>query len=67
MDAETRVESYYDALEAAEPLAPFFAADDTVVKFGISEVLTGGTAIERGLREQTERTTTGTSTADHSA
>ena len=57
MDAETRIESYYDALEAAEPLSPFFASDDTVVKFGISEVLVGSTAIERGLREQTERTT----------
>lgn len=57
MDAETRIESYYDALEAEDPLAPFFASDDTVVKFGISEALTGGTAVARGLRDQTDRTT----------
>lgn len=57
MDAETRIEAYYDALEAGDPLVPFFASDDTVVKFGISEVLTGGAAVARGLREQTERTT----------
>lgn len=57
MDAETRIGSYYDALEAEEPLGPFFASDDTVVKFGISETLAGGTAVARGLREQTERTT----------
>lgn len=57
MDAEPRIRSYYDALEAEDPLGPFFASDDTVVKFGISEALAGGTAVARGLREQTERTT----------
>jgi hypothetical protein len=51
------VQSYYDALRAGEPIAPFFADDPTTVKFGISEVLRGGEAVARGLREQTHRTT----------
>lgn len=56
MDAETRIREYYGALEAGDPLAPFFADGDDVVKFGISERLVGGSEIERGLRGQTERT-----------
>lgn len=56
MDAEARIEAYYDALEAGDPLGPFFAKGEDVVKFGISERLVGGAEIRRGLREQTERT-----------
>ena len=56
MDAEARIEEYYRALEAGDPLGPFFAADEGVVKFGISERLVGGDGVRRGLREQTERT-----------
>jgi hypothetical protein len=56
MDAEARIEEYYDALEAGDPLGPFFADNDGVVKFGISERLVGGDAVRQGLREQTERT-----------
>lgn len=57
MDADARVRAYYDALEAGAPLGPFFADDDGVVKFGISERLVGGEAVRRGLREQTRQTT----------
>ncbi len=57
MNAEARIEEYYRALEAGDPLGPFFADDDAVVKFGISERLVGGDAVRQGLREQTERTT----------
>jgi hypothetical protein len=57
MDAAARIEAYYRALEAGDPLGPFFADGDDVVKFGISERLVGGAAIRRGLREQTHRTT----------
>lgn len=57
MDADARIRAYYAALEAGDALAPFFASDDTVVKFGISERLTGGAEVEQGLHEQTERTT----------
>jgi len=56
MDAEARIREYYRALVAGEPLGPFFADGDDVVKFGISERLVGGDAVRRGLREQTERT-----------
>jgi hypothetical protein len=56
MDAEARIREYYRALEAGDPLGPFFADGDEVVKFGISERLVGGDEIGRGLREQTERT-----------
>ena len=56
MDAEARIREYYDALEAGDPLGPFFADDGGVVKFGISERLVGGDAVRRGLEEQTRRT-----------
>ena len=55
MSAETTIETYYDALRAGEPLAPFFAAD-ALVKFGIGERLEGYDDIEAGLREQTRTT-----------
>jgi hypothetical protein len=61
MHARERIESYYDALRAGEPLGPYFAAadagDDALVKFGISERLVGAEAIGAGLRRQTETTT----------
>ena len=57
-DAATTVERYYEALRSGEPLYPFFAADDSLVKFGISERLAGYEAVAEGLREQT-RTTEG--------
>ena len=55
MDAKARIRAYHDALEAGDPLGPFFAGGG-VVKFGISERLVGGEEVRRGLREQTERT-----------
>ncbi|MFB6299485.1 MAG: nuclear transport factor 2 family protein [Halobacteriales archaeon] len=54
---EARLRSYYETLRAGEPLAPFFADRPNVVKFGISERLTGGEAVAAGLRAQTETTT----------
>ncbi|MFC7141955.1 nuclear transport factor 2 family protein [Halosimplex aquaticum] len=57
MGAADRVRAYYDALRAGEPLAPFFAPGDDVVKVGISERLVGGEEVAAGLREQTESTT----------
>lgn len=55
MTAEATIETYYDALREGDPLYPFFAPD-ALVKFGISERLTGYDEIEAGLREQTEMT-----------
>ena len=61
MDARERIESYYGALRAGEPLGPYFAepdaGDDALVKFGISERLVGADEIRAGLRRQTETTT----------
>ena len=57
MDAERFVRQYYDALRAGDPLPPFFAERDDVVKFGISERLAGGDEVARGLRSQSETTT----------
>ncbi|QCC47359.1 nuclear transport factor 2 family protein [Halobellus limi] len=54
--AEDRVRDYYEALRDGEPLYPFFAEDPSVVKFGITEKLTGYGEIEAGLREQTAAT-----------
>ncbi len=55
MNAEATIEAYYDALRNGDPLYPFFPSD-AMVKFGISERLTGYEEIEAGLREQTEAT-----------
>ncbi len=57
MGAAGFVESYYDALRAGDPIAPFFADDPATIKFGVSETLQGGGTVAEGLREQTERTT----------
>lgn len=57
MSFEERIREYYAALRAGDPLGEFFADDDSVVKFGISDRLAGGSAIRDGLRTQTERTT----------
>jgi len=54
--ARATVLDYYDALRDGEPLAPFFADDESVVKFGISERLVGGHAVATGLGEQTAST-----------
>jgi hypothetical protein len=56
MDAEATVLAYYEALRAGEPLSPFFAAEETSVKFGIGERLTGHEAIRAGLSRQTATT-----------
>lgn len=56
MDAEETVRAYYDALRRGEPLASFFAETDGIVKFGISERLTGFEEISESLREQTRTT-----------
>ncbi len=57
MDAAATVRAYYEALRSGEPLAPFFAREETTVKFGIGERLTGYTEIRDGLSEQTATTT----------
>lgn len=57
MDARATVREYYQALRDGKPLAPYFAPDESVVKVGISERLTGGEAVRAGLREQTRTTT----------
>jgi hypothetical protein len=58
MDAEGRIRDYYRTLREGRPLHPFFAGDPSVVKFGITERLTGYDEVAAGLREQT-RTTEG--------
>lgn len=56
MDPQAFVRAYYDALRAGEPLPPFFADHDDLVKVGIAETLVGR-EVEHGLRAQTETTT----------
>jgi hypothetical protein len=56
MSATETVEEYYEALRRGEPLSPFFAEREDVVKFGISERLDGYEAVAEGLREQTRTT-----------
>jgi hypothetical protein len=57
MNARETIAAYYAALRAGDPLGPFFAdTDRSVVKFGISEQLSGTDAIRAGLQEQTETT-----------
>jgi hypothetical protein len=56
MDAEATVRAYYDALRDGEALHPYFAEEETLRKYGISERLAGYDAVAAGLREQTRRT-----------
>lgn len=56
MGPEETVQEYYEALRRGEPLSPFFAERPDIVKFGISERLTGYDEIAAGLQEQTETT-----------
>jgi len=56
MDTEDTIRGYYDALRNGEVLHRYFAKDDSLVKFGISECLTGYEEVSQGLDEQTRRT-----------
>lgn len=56
MSAEATIEEYYDALRSDEPLVPYFAEHEDLVKAGISERLVGPEEVAEGLREQTETT-----------
>ncbi|MFB6151685.1 MAG: nuclear transport factor 2 family protein [Haloarculaceae archaeon] len=56
MGAASRVRAYYDALRDGDPLYPYFAPDETVVKFGVSETLRGYEEVEAALREQSRTT-----------
>jgi hypothetical protein len=56
MDAEETVRDYYEALRRGEPLSPYFAEDEDLVKCGISERLVGDDEVAGGLREQSRRT-----------
>ncbi|UPV74736.1 nuclear transport factor 2 family protein [Halorussus limi] len=56
MSATETVEEYYEALRRGEPLSPYFAEREDVVKFGISDRLVGHEAVAEGLRDQTRTT-----------
>jgi hypothetical protein len=56
VSAESRIRAYYDALRDGDPLYHYFAPDDAVVKFGLSEHLDGYGAVEDALQEQTRTT-----------
>lgn len=56
MSTTRTIRAYYEALRRGEPLSPFFAECSGVVKFGITERLTGYDAIADGLCEQTHTT-----------
>ena len=54
---ESVVRDYYDALRNGDPLEPYFLADESTVKFGLSEALFGESEVSDALQEQTETTT----------
>jgi hypothetical protein len=54
--AREYIERYYDVLRKGEPLGTFFANDEDLVKFGISEQLRGAEAVVEGLADQTATT-----------
>jgi len=56
MDVDETVRDYYEALRRGEPLHPYFAEDDDLVKCGVSERLVGYDAVAEALREQTRTT-----------
>lgn len=65
MSVEARIRAYYDALRNGVPLDPYFAADEGVVKFGLSEHLDGGDAVADALQRQTRRTANWTVDSRH--
>ncbi|MFB6252169.1 MAG: nuclear transport factor 2 family protein [Halobellus sp.] len=54
--ARERLHEYYAALRNGEPLYPFFVEDPAIVKYGITEKLTGYAEVEAGLRAQSAST-----------
>ena len=56
MNPTETVEEYYEALRRGEPLSPYFAEREDVVKFGVSERLAGSREVAEGLREQSRTT-----------
>jgi hypothetical protein len=56
MSATATVREYYAALRAGDPLAPFFAEREDLVKVGVTERLAGHEAVAAGLAEQTRET-----------
>ena len=56
MSATDAVREYYESLRRGEPLYPYFAEGEDVVKFGVSETLVGYDAVAEGLREQSRTT-----------
>ncbi|MEF8906719.1 MAG: hypothetical protein V5A13_02560 [Haloarculaceae archaeon] len=54
---EGLVREYYDALEAGDPLYPYFRESPATVKYGLSDTLRGYEAVAAALREQTRTTT----------
>jgi hypothetical protein len=56
MAAESTIRDYYASLRAGDPLAPYFAEDNSLVKVGISERLRGYEAVRSGLSTQTAST-----------
>ena len=56
VNAKHTIQDYYETLRRSEPLHPYFAENPRVVKFGITERLTGYDEIASGLREQTRST-----------
>ena len=55
-DAAEMITAYYEALEASEPLSPFFAESLSTVKVGLSEQLVGYPDVADALAEQTATT-----------
>ncbi len=56
MDAEATIQAYYEALRCGDPLSPYFAQDDAVVKIGLTEQLRGFDDVQHGLQAQTDTT-----------
>ncbi len=56
MNAAATVEAYYEALRTGDPLESYFAAGESVVKFGVGDAHLGGDAVATALEKQTETT-----------
>lgn len=63
MSLDDRIEAYYAALRAGDPLEPFFAEEPAPVKFGITEALHGYDEVADALRAQTRTTSDWTVTS----
>lgn len=56
MNAKATIDAYYEALRNGNSLTSYFADDESILKFGVTEAAFGADDVSEALQEQTETT-----------